>query len=111
MELRRQVRRTLTRLSWDASWSSTISAAGSSSSVMDLLPPDFPNAALIMRYLSGTDSSGKLTNLTLSLMGSLGRHSDDEADLGFERCIVSLSLAPENTSRLLKFYHRKGLSQ
>lgn len=41
----------------------------------------------------------------------LGRHSDDEMDLGFERCIVSLSLAPENTSRTLRFYRRRGPTQ
>lgn len=44
----------------------------------------------------------------MKLSISIGRHSDDEIDLGHERCILSISLAEEGTSRELVFAKRNG---
>jgi hypothetical protein len=54
-----------------------------------MLPKGFPNAALLMRYLDGDDSSG--------------RHRDDEPDLGYERAIIGISLGEPGAERTLKF--------
>lgn len=69
--------------------SSTATTESTTPTMMDLLPKGFPNAALLMRYEDGKDSSGC--------------HRDNEPDLGFERAILGISLGEDGSERTLEF--------
>jgi hypothetical protein len=76
--------------STSTSSTSTSTAMGASATqLIDLMPKGFPNAALLMRYENGDDSSGQ--------------HRDDEIDLGYERAIMGISLGEEGSGRTLEF--------